>query len=1123
MHERPHLRCLGQPVLFALTGEPIRIRTKKHLALLIYLAVEGKRTHRRDRLAELLWPDVPLPEARHSLATALSILRPRLGPGAIEATRDQVKLEEGCVTMDLDRLLAGEIMATATQESLEVAGFLEGFDIPDAAEFELWKDRQRARLLPSIRAALVQLIDRCRRTADSRQIEHLADTMLALDDLSEEAVRAKMEARAFAGDRLTALRIFEEWKGRLAEAVGAQPSEIVEKMAARLRRRGWESANPGDSPSVRTDHWRDRPFVGRGHDYQLLYEAWERTRRGEATHAIVLGDSGVGKSTLVDRLTTAAGLEGAISTRAQCYDLEQEIPYATLSHLVQGLLHSPGVSGTPPEALAEIALTIKEVRRRFPVIPVAQESQGETARLRLTEAIHQMLETIVEERPVVVVVDDLHLCDEASLAVLHLIAHRVRKRPVMLVFVARAGELPRSPRAQQFRANAQSLGIQEIDLAPLSKEESGELLSKLLPPSFPGADSSLRRAIIRAAGGYPMILELLVQDWQSHGEQALALSLDAMTVDFGTAAGAFSIYRRVFDRLFFALDQSTRHVLNVAAILGHRLNDLALYSLADLGQGQVMAAMADLVRTRVLRDAGDGLEFVNEFVRAAAYLEVPSPVRRSLHSGIAEHLMGEERRGVPYLSLEIAWHATRAGKVAAMPSFLFKGANEAITQGALDAAVRALGTALPQLVPEDQVSASLLLAEVLQEQGRWAESTKVLLDCPGAVGSSMGTVLSMFAEHRAIASDAERLRRDLYQLSAIVQADPSQRVRLKAANAAAQMMGDTRDQDLARQLAHSAQSIRREELPTDERDQLDLCRAQLWYYAGQEAPVMSELNKLAASLHAKGAINSTLVRVHTGLGVIRCRYGDYDLAKKEFHIAHEMALRIGNEPQQVFLAANLALCSLRLGNLDELQQWSSMASLGGYSLFQRLQAAYYQATSLALRGNAAAALQSFAILDGAMPGDLPAWLLQAWRLLRADVLWMCDHQADAIAIARDGIGGSEPTLLASAFAGPFARWVALVAESQGNFAKARYILEALGRKYDSFDAMDRAEITCARLIVDHEGTESAALRVTLAESLARVPLFVATQLRRLGILRLDGVSSEPAWHAKGRTSRARSC
>ena len=68
MELQRYLRCLGQPVLFAPTGEPIRFRTRKHLALLVYIAVDA-RSHRRDRLAELFWPKVSGIEARHSLAT----------------------------------------------------------------------------------------------------------------------------------------------------------------------------------------------------------------------------------------------------------------------------------------------------------------------------------------------------------------------------------------------------------------------------------------------------------------------------------------------------------------------------------------------------------------------------------------------------------------------------------------------------------------------------------------------------------------------------------------------------------------------------------------------------------------------------------------------------------------------------------------------------------------------------------------------------------------------------------------------------------------------------------------------------------------------------------------------
>ena len=112
MEARRYLRCLGQPALFSPAGDPIRFRTKKHLALLVYLAVEDRQVHRRDRLAELFWPKVPSAEGRHSLATALSILRPRLGSDCIEAGRDYVVLDRRSLALDLDRLVGGDILGT---------------------------------------------------------------------------------------------------------------------------------------------------------------------------------------------------------------------------------------------------------------------------------------------------------------------------------------------------------------------------------------------------------------------------------------------------------------------------------------------------------------------------------------------------------------------------------------------------------------------------------------------------------------------------------------------------------------------------------------------------------------------------------------------------------------------------------------------------------------------------------------------------------------------------------------------------------------------------------------------------------------------------------------------------
>ena len=248
--------------------------------------------------------------------------------------------------------------------------------------------------------------------------------MLLLDELCEDAVRAKMEVLALAGDRFAALRLYEEWRQRVDEELSARPSVQLTSIATQLRKRGWERAPVGDFPDPRLDQRRDQAFVGRSTQYKVLYDAWERVRDHQRAHVMVLGDSGVGKTTLVDRFTAAASFEGAAVSRVQCYDLESEIPYSAVAGLVLRLLDRPEALGTPPEALAELSRIVPQLRQRFDAIRQPRDTHGETARIEITEALHQLLEAVAEATPVILVVDDLHLADDASLSVLHLLVRR---------------------------------------------------------------------------------------------------------------------------------------------------------------------------------------------------------------------------------------------------------------------------------------------------------------------------------------------------------------------------------------------------------------------------------------------------------------------------------------------------------------------------------------------------------------------------------------------------------------------------------------------------------------------------------------------------------------------------
>ena len=1030
MDSQRYLRCLGQPALFAASGEPIRFRTRKHLALLVYLAVEG-RSHRRDRLAELLWPRVSPTEGRHSLATALSTLRPRLGVDGLETSRDQVRLLPGRIALDLERLQSGDVLGSEVSEPLEVAAFLDGFDITDSTEFTHWKDRQQARLLPVIKDALLVLIDRCRRTGNTRQIEQLADRMLALDELSEEAIRAKMEARAFAGDRVTALEIFEAWRKKLAEELQAAPSDLVEGMAVRLRRRGWERTTLTHIPNVPTDQWRGRPFIGRTAEYRVLYELWEGVRKGIPGHAMVLGDSGVGKTTLVQRLTTAAGLEGAAISRVQCYDIEREIPYSTLSGLIIGLLDRPGVSATSPEALAELSRTVPQVRQQFNNLPRATDSQGETARIRLTEAFLEMLTSIAEEHPVILVVDDLHLADDVSLAVLHLIMRRARAQPIMVVVIARPGELTQSSQAVRLRESATVLGIGEVEVRPMSDGESHDMLRSLVKPDEPQPGVAEQRALLRAAAGFPMVLELLLQDWKMSGEESLALSIDAMTAELGSGGSAHASYSRILNRITRSLDSTTQNVLNLASILSHQLNDLSMYALVDLSAGQTMTGMADLVNRRVFRDGAQGLEFANELVRAAAYVGVPPSLRRVLHAKIADRFIQDQNRGNDELGLAIAWHCMRAGRTHEATGYLLCGARESMHKGAVHAAERALTSALAHLEIAERDEATLLLIEVLQEQGRWLDSLELLRQLTPDNDHPLVLVLSAMAECRSTFLSAEQIRARLMQLRATLKDSTDARIRVKAASVVAVLSASLRDTRVTRDLLSHIDAIPLTSLTVDDLASLALTKARLMYVALERPSGLSQIVEIAAQLRRRGYVNSTLGSLHAGIGTIACCEGRYRDARAEFLAAHDIYDGLGNDTSRAHQAAQVALCCFRLGEYDKAIHWSlsAIASTGTeFSGYVECMAALYSGGSYAILGQPEKAMEAVRRLDLRLSEMVPLWTRQAWGLHKADILLHMGQISNALTAATDALGPGSGQLYSAFFAGPFARWLVLTAE-----------------------------------------------------------------------------------------------
>ncbi|MFI5235267.1 MAG: ATP-binding protein [Gemmatimonadales bacterium] len=1102
----PALRCLGTPVLYGENGEPVRFRVKKHLALLIFLAIE-QRVHRRDRLAELLWPGSTELEGRHSLATALSVLRAKLGHAMLDAHRDTVRLVPGAIELDLDRLAAGEVLGSDITPALKVAPLLEEFEVADATGWNQWRDALTARWQPAIRDALLALIDRSRRHGDTRAMEHLADSLLSIDPLSEEGIRSKMEARAFAGDRLSALRLFEAWKERLADEVGAQPGDLVEGMAVRLRRRGWERTSKEHIAPVHTDQWKDRPFIGRGPQYRTLYEGWEGAEQGKPRHAVILGDSGVGKTTLAERLSTAAGLQGAVTAREQCHEVERDLPYAALGGLVVGLLDKPGANAIAPEWLGELGRAVGEVRRRFPNAPPPMEAEGETVRIRVADAFVELVLAVAEEQPVILILDDLHLADDASVVVVHLLLRRLTNQRVLVLLTARPGEITTGGNARKLLDRADQVGLAQVMVSPLAADEAEELLDSLLASRAEKPSPPARRALLRAAAGYPMVLELLVHDWETHGERCLALALEGMSEDAGADAGPGTMYRRILERLSAELDPAAQNALNLAAVLGSRLNDFALYGLADLTVAQTMAGLSRLAALRILRDAGQGLEFINELMRGQAYLAVPSSVRKMLHSGVADRLIERAAQGEAMLGLEMAWHCVRAGRKEESARYLISGADEAIEQGAHVSAERALLTAIPNLEEGVRQQAQYRLALVLQDQGRWEESKQVFLEREPKDGklvlspeeSAAITIAdAMVHSQLSIPDDAP-----LLALVGVINAASSIQIQLRAAAAAASYGVRTYHDRALAIVAPAVENIRSSNLTPLGHADLALTRAQLVWPTRRFDECLALLNDASVYATRLRPESPIRLRISIGRGSTLAAQARYQDALSHLTQATRSALHIGNDAQAAAALSVTAQCQLRLGRygltLSSIEQLFRLRLLD-VAPMHMLSAIYYQGFAYALMHQPEAARAAVARGDAMIQRYTGAWLASAWQLWSADILWCIGDEKAARSRARTGIVGTVLQMHNVGVAGVFCRWCAVLAALgetvQGGEQRFRHQVQAIRLR----DALDQVEITwAARSPYGQFIMAGYELQSTQTPTLAQLPLATLYQMRQLGM------------------------
>lgn len=607
-------RIIGPPEVHMTDGEPpAGLLWRKHLALLVYLALSPRRTRTREHLMGLLWGEKPETAARQSLREAIRILRKALGDEYLVTDGDHVTLKPGAVELDTDRLETLRSEKRWREAATLVGGeFMEGFGVPDASPFEDWLAAERTewrRRSAELLAGAAQELLKQGRTVEACDT---AIRALDLDPGAEFGVRTAMKALALRGARAEALECYERFAQRL-RTLNAEPESETSALAERVRReREWqldeEKVPDLDAPGAES---RRAPLIGRDTELSRLVDALSAAAAGRKAAALIVEAApGAGKSRLLDELASRSRLDGWSVATLRSVPADGDTPWTGVLGLARGgLLRSAGIAAASPGALAAFCAEIPEWSDRFGRLRATPAT--------LNAALADVLRAAAEEQPILLIVDDAHWLDRESMRTLvavvrDLAAHRF----------ALALAIQQEPQREELDDLRARLG-REIDgvavsLGPLDEEAMAALVAWALPDlDHEKSDRLARRLMVDSAGLPLLAVELL---------HAVSLGLD-----LGTIGGTWPEPMKTLDQTlpgdlpdtivaairvgFRRLTPTAQQTLATAAVLGDPVDASVLQHVTTLADRVLFAALDELEWKRWLSADSRGYHFVARVVR----------------------------------------------------------------------------------------------------------------------------------------------------------------------------------------------------------------------------------------------------------------------------------------------------------------------------------------------------------------------------------------------------------------------------------------------------------------------------------------------------------------------------
>ncbi|MEU8139396.1 ATP-binding protein [Streptodolium elevatio] len=388
-------------------------------------------------------------------------------------------------------------------------------------------------------------------------------------------------------------------------------------------------------------------LIGRGHAAGVLRAQVERATASHGGLVLVTGEAGIGKTTLVADAAEGARRRGALVLGGSCWDSDNAPGYWPWVQVLRSLRRALGATewdGLVRPAGPGVGVLLGAGGGEEAAAGADGEAAGDGLdAFQVFDAVTTLLVSVSQDRPVVVVLDDLHWADSATLRLLEFAAQHAWFERLLLVGTYRDAEAesaghPLRPLILPLVAKATT-----VTLTGLERDEVGALMARTAGRA---PERALVAEVHRRTGGNPFFVEQTARLWTGGGD---------------VSAVPPSVREAVRRRLSL-LPDAVAELLTTASVLGRAFDRKVLAAVAGAPDPHVDRLLEQAVAARLVASSGGGrFEFAHDLVRETLYDALDEADVRKRHAGVVAAVTaspGLARRSVP---ADLARHAYAAG------------------------------------------------------------------------------------------------------------------------------------------------------------------------------------------------------------------------------------------------------------------------------------------------------------------------------------------------------------------------------------------------------------------------------------------------------------------------------